>query len=253
MIVSKWARHPVLRRAKTAEAIGGDTDLVITEHRGLPHRRAQPARAASILQRGDACRASMAAWLEAGGDRAAAPCSDRGTARLLRRPGSFGPGLRARPGPPDLPHHRALYIPCVRKLRSLPMPVICAVNGVAAGAGANIALACDIVLAARPAKFHSGLRQARARAGFGGTWFLPRLVGEARARGALHCSPNRSGGTGRGLGLIWKAVDDAEPDGRSASPCGSLCDSADGGLALIEASARCLRDEQSRPAARSRT
>ena len=75
------------------------------------------------------------------------------------------------------------YNPLVRKLRALPFPVVAAVNGVAAGAGANVALACDIVLAARSATFV----QAFARIGLvpdtGGTWFLPRLVGAARARG----------------------------------------------------------------------
>ena len=74
------------------------------------------------------------------------------------------------------------YNPLVRKLRALPFPIVAAVNGVAAGAGANIALACDIVLAARSATFV----QAFARIGLvpdsGGTWFLPRLVGSARAR-----------------------------------------------------------------------
>src|SRR5436190_145702 len=76
----------------------------------------------------------------------------------------------------------AYYNPLVRKLRALPFPVVAAVNGVAAGAGANVALACDIVLAARSASFV----QAFARIGLvpdsGGTWFLPRLVGAARAR-----------------------------------------------------------------------
>jgi len=74
------------------------------------------------------------------------------------------------------------YNPLIKKLRALPLPVVCAVNGVAAGAGANLALACDIVLAGEGASFV----QAFARIGLipdcGGTWFLPRLVGAARAR-----------------------------------------------------------------------
>ena len=86
----------------------------------------------------------------------------------------------------------AYYNPLVRKLRSLPFPVVAAVNGIAAGAGANVALACDLVVAARSASFV----QAFARIGLvpdsGGTWFLPRLVGPARARGlALTGEPLR--------------------------------------------------------------
>ena len=100
------------------------------------------------------------------------------------------------------------YNPLVRLLRSLPKPVVCAVNGVAAGAGANIALACDIVVAARSARFI----QAFARIGLvpdaGGTWFLPRLVGEARARGLALLAEPLTGEPAAEWGLIWKAVDD---------------------------------------------
>jgi 2-(1,2-epoxy-1,2-dihydrophenyl)acetyl-CoA isomerase len=77
----------------------------------------------------------------------------------------------------------AYYNPLVRKLRSLPFPVVAAVNGVAAGAGANIALACDIVVAARSAKFVQSFARVGLIPDSGGTWFLPRLVGDARARG----------------------------------------------------------------------
>jgi 2-(1,2-epoxy-1,2-dihydrophenyl)acetyl-CoA isomerase len=90
------------------------------------------------------------------------------------------------------------------------MPTICAVNGVAAGAGANLALACDIVLAAHSAK----LIQAFAKLGLGpdsgGTWILPRLVGRARARAlALLADPVTAKQAER-WGMIWKAIDDAE-------------------------------------------
>ena len=77
------------------------------------------------------------------------------------------------------------YNPLIRALRRLPKPIVCAVNGAAAGTGANVALACDIVLAAKSAQF----LQAFARIGLipdaGGTWILPRLVGEARARALM--------------------------------------------------------------------
>jgi 2-(1,2-epoxy-1,2-dihydrophenyl)acetyl-CoA isomerase len=74
------------------------------------------------------------------------------------------------------------YNPLVRKLRSLPFPVVAAVNGVAAGAGANIALACDIVVAARSASFIQSFARVGLVPDSGGTWFLPRLVGSARAK-----------------------------------------------------------------------
>jgi 2-(1,2-epoxy-1,2-dihydrophenyl)acetyl-CoA isomerase len=75
------------------------------------------------------------------------------------------------------------YAPLVLALRALPMPVICAVNGVAAGAGANLALACDIVLAAKSASFVEVFCKLGLIPDTGGTYFLPRLVGSARAMG----------------------------------------------------------------------
>ncbi|GJD48760.1 1,2-epoxyphenylacetyl-CoA isomerase [Methylobacterium crusticola] len=102
----------------------------------------------------------------------------------------------------------AYYNPLIRQIRDLPMPVVCAVNGVAAGAGANIALACDIVLAARSATF----LQAFARLGLvpdaGGTWLLPRLAGRARARGMALLAEPVPAAQAEAWGLIWKAVDD---------------------------------------------
>jgi 2-(1,2-epoxy-1,2-dihydrophenyl)acetyl-CoA isomerase len=100
------------------------------------------------------------------------------------------------------------YNPLVRRLRSLRMPVVSAVNGMAAGAGANIALAGDIVLAAKSAKF----LQAFARIGLlpdaGGTWVLPRLIGAQRARGVALLAEAISAEQAESWGLIWKAIDD---------------------------------------------
>jgi 2-(1,2-epoxy-1,2-dihydrophenyl)acetyl-CoA isomerase len=102
------------------------------------------------------------------------------------------------------------YNPLVRRLRELPKPVVCAVNGVAAGAGANIALACDVVLAARSASFVQSFARLGLVPDSGGTWFLPRLVGPARAMGlALLAEPLPAEDAER-WGLIWKAVDDAQ-------------------------------------------
>jgi 2-(1,2-epoxy-1,2-dihydrophenyl)acetyl-CoA isomerase len=100
------------------------------------------------------------------------------------------------------------YNPLVRRLRALPKPVVCAVNGVAAGAGANIALACDIVLAARSASFVQSFSQLGLVPDSGGTYFLPRLVGSARAMGLALLATRLSAEEAQRWGLIWKAVDD---------------------------------------------
>lgn len=102
------------------------------------------------------------------------------------------------------------YKPLVLALQRLPLPVIAAVNGVAAGAGANIALACDLVIAARSASFV----QAFARLGLvpdsGGTWTLPRLVGNARALGLTLLGERLSAEQAAAWGMIWRCVEDAE-------------------------------------------
>src|SRR6202047_4834466 len=84
--------------------------------------------------------------------------------------------------PADLGRLLDQYHPLILKLRAMPMPVVCAVNGVAAGAGANLALACDIVLAARSASFVEAFARIALIPDCGGTWVLPRLVGMARSR-----------------------------------------------------------------------
>lgn len=102
------------------------------------------------------------------------------------------------------------YNPLVRRLSKLPKPAICAVNGVAAGAGANIALACDIVLAARSARFIESFSNIGLVPDSGGSWILPRLVGQARALGLALTGEPITGETAEQWGLIWRAVDDAE-------------------------------------------
>ncbi len=100
------------------------------------------------------------------------------------------------------------YAPLIRRLTSLPKPVIAAVNGVAAGAGANIALACDIVIAARSAKFIQSFANIGLIPDSGGTWVLPRLVGQARALGLALTGEPLPAETAERWGLIWKCVDD---------------------------------------------
>jgi 2-(1,2-epoxy-1,2-dihydrophenyl)acetyl-CoA isomerase len=100
------------------------------------------------------------------------------------------------------------YNPLIRKLTTLDMPVICAVNGVAAGAGANIALACDIVIAARSAKFIQSFANIGLIPDSGGTWTLPRLAGQARAMGLALTGEPLTAERAEAWGMIWKCVDD---------------------------------------------
>lgn len=102
------------------------------------------------------------------------------------------------------------YNPLVLALHSLPMPVIAAVNGVAAGAGANIALACDIVIAARSASFVQAFSKLGLIPDSGGTWFLPRLVGNARAMGLALMGNKVPADQAADWGMIWQCVEDGD-------------------------------------------
>jgi 2-(1,2-epoxy-1,2-dihydrophenyl)acetyl-CoA isomerase len=126
------------------------------------------------------------------------------------------------------------YNPLVRKLRALPFPVIAAVNGVAAGAGANIALACDIVIAARSANFIQAFAKLGLVPDSGGTWFLPRLVGAARARAlALTAEPVPAEKAAE-WGMIWKCVADDELRGEAEHLCQHFAAAPTFGLGLIK-------------------
>jgi 2-(1,2-epoxy-1,2-dihydrophenyl)acetyl-CoA isomerase len=105
------------------------------------------------------------------------------------------------------------YNPLVLTLQNLPMPVIAAVNGVAAGAGANIALACDIVIAARSASFVQAFSKLGLIPDSGGTWILPRLVGTARALGLALLGTKLPADQAAAWGMIWQCVEDGELTG----------------------------------------
>ena len=112
-------------------------------------------------------------------------------------------------GPPDLGHTLdTFYNPTLRLIRALPKPVIAAVNGVAAGAGANLALACDIVLAARSARFIQAFSKIGLTPDAGGSWSLSRLLGEARAKGLALTAEPLPAERAEAWGLIWKCLDD---------------------------------------------
>ncbi len=100
------------------------------------------------------------------------------------------------------------YAPLVLAIKELPMPVICAVNGVAAGAGANLALACDIVLAAKSATFIEAFCKLGLIPDTGGTWHLPRLIGLPRATGLAMLGEKLTADRAEQWGLIWKALPD---------------------------------------------
>lgn len=102
----------------------------------------------------------------------------------------------------------ANWNPLIRLIRTMPKPVLAAVNGVAAGAGANLALACDIVVAARSARFIQSFAKLGLIPDAGGTWCLPRLVGDARARAIVMLAEPVTAEQAADWGMIWKVVDD---------------------------------------------
>ncbi len=119
------------------------------------------------------------------------------------------PAVAAGDGPVDLGDTvERFYAPLVRRLAALPRPVVCAVNGVAAGAGANLALSCDVVLAARSARFIQSFAGIGLVPDTGGTWVLPRLVGQARALGLALTGEPLGAEQAERWGLIWRCVAD---------------------------------------------
>jgi 2-(1,2-epoxy-1,2-dihydrophenyl)acetyl-CoA isomerase len=124
--------------------------------------------------------------------------------------------------------------PLVRTLTSLPQPVIARVNGVAAGAGANIALACDIAIAAKSAKFIQSFSAISLIPDSGGTWVLPRLIGQARALGLAMTGEPLPAEQAADWGLIWKAVDDDSLDAEVDAVANKLASLPPLGLAAIK-------------------
>jgi 2-(1,2-epoxy-1,2-dihydrophenyl)acetyl-CoA isomerase len=123
------------------------------------------------------------------------------------------------------------YKPLVLALRRLPLPVIAAVNGVAAGAGANLALACDLVIAARSASFVQAFSRIGLVPDTGGTWLLPRLLGPARAMGLALLGEKLTAERAAEWGLIWRCVEDGELAGEVDRLARSLACAPTRGLA----------------------
>jgi 2-(1,2-epoxy-1,2-dihydrophenyl)acetyl-CoA isomerase len=126
------------------------------------------------------------------------------------------------------------YVPLVLGLRALPLPVVCAVNGVAAGAGANIALACDIVVATKSASFIQAFAKIGLVPDSGGTYFLPRLVGPARAMGLAMLADKLSAEQAAEWGLIWRCVEDETFPETVESLVAQLAQAPTRGLAAIK-------------------
>lgn len=150
---------------------------------------------------------------------------------------------------PDLGHTlETFYNPTLRLIRALEKPVICAVNGVAAGAGANIAFACDIVLAARSAKFIQAFSKIGLIPDAGGSWSLARILGEPRAKALAMTAEPLMAERAADWGLIWKAVDDDQLMTEAETLARSLAQGATRGLGLtkrlIQAAATNSLDEQ---------
>ncbi|HEY7757899.1 MAG TPA: 2-(1,2-epoxy-1,2-dihydrophenyl)acetyl-CoA isomerase PaaG [Burkholderiales bacterium] len=126
------------------------------------------------------------------------------------------------------------YNPLVRGLRTLPIPVVCAVNGVAAGAGCNFALACDVVIAARSARFIEVFSRIGLIPDAGGTYVLPRLIGAARAMGMALTAEPVGAEQAEAWGLIWKCVDDDELMPQARNLAAMLAAGATRGFALTK-------------------
>jgi 2-(1,2-epoxy-1,2-dihydrophenyl)acetyl-CoA isomerase len=126
------------------------------------------------------------------------------------------------------------YNPLIRRLRALAKPIVAAVNGPAAGAGANIAFACDIVLAARSASFLQAFCRLGLLPDAGGTWFLPRLVGSARAMGLALLGEPLPAEKAAEWGLIWQVVDDDKLMDEARSLAAKLAQGPTIGLGLIK-------------------
>jgi 2-(1,2-epoxy-1,2-dihydrophenyl)acetyl-CoA isomerase len=158
-----------------------------------------------------------------------------GAGRAFSAGQDLAESTRGRPAVPDAADLlKVAYNPLIKLISTMPKPVIAAVNGIAAGAGANLALACDLVYAARSASF----LQAFARIGLipdaGGTWNLPRLVGAQRARGLAMLVEPLSAEKAEAWGAIWKVVDDDKLAAEVEAVADKLAGAATYGLALTK-------------------
>lgn len=126
------------------------------------------------------------------------------------------------------------YNPIIEKIRNIEKPVVCGVNGVAAGAGASLSLACDIILAARSASFTQAFSKIGLIPDSGGTFILPRIVGYHRAAALMFLSEKISAEEARELGMVWKVYDDAEFEAKVMELCQQLAAMPTRGIGLTK-------------------
>src|SRR3954447_9136584 len=153
-------------------------------------------------------RGLLHALYEAEADRSCRALLLTGEGRGFCSGQELGPAVM--PGQADLGAVAALHHRFVHRLREVRLPVVCAVNGIAAGAGASYALACDIVLAGRAAKFAQAFIKIGLVPDSGASFFLPRLIGEARARALMMLGETIDAERAAAWGMIWRMVEDAE-------------------------------------------
>ncbi len=225
-----------------------DTVLVTMDHGVLQLTLNRPDKLNSFNE--DMHRALRAAFERAHEDATVRAVLLTGAGRGFCAGQDLGDRDPRKGGPaPDLGHTlETFYNPTLRLIRALEKPVICAVNGVAAGAGANIAFACDIVLAARSAKFIQAFSKIGLIPDAGGSWSLARILGEPRAKALAMTAEPLMAERAADWGLIWKAVDDDQLMTEAETLARSLAQGATRGLGLtkrlIQAAATNSLDEQ---------
>jgi 2-(1,2-epoxy-1,2-dihydrophenyl)acetyl-CoA isomerase len=126
------------------------------------------------------------------------------------------------------------YNPVIKKIRSLEKPIVCGVNGVAAGAGANIALACDITIAAESSAFIQAFSKIGLIPDSGGTYFLPRIIGMQKATALMMLGDKVSAKDAESLGMIYKAVEDSELESTALGIAEKLAKMPTKGLGLTK-------------------
>jgi 2-(1,2-epoxy-1,2-dihydrophenyl)acetyl-CoA isomerase len=175
----------------------------------------------------------LAALGEAGADPDCRVVVLTGAGRAFCAGQELGEEVYRKGGPqPDIGAIVERYNPLIERLRGLPKPVVAAVNGIAAGAGASLALAADIVVARRSASFLQAFAKIGLVPDCGGTYMLPRLVGDARARGHAMLAEPLPAETAAAWGMIWNAVEDAAFESEIEMLAQKLAAAATYGLAL---------------------